>query len=44
MLKETGLLFLRMYKFGKWTFYDKNGKLKRTQEIKETEWVLQNEY
>jgi len=43
ILKETGLLLSRIYKFGKWTYYDKNGKLTKTQEFKENDWVIYEE-
>jgi antitoxin component YwqK of YwqJK toxin-antitoxin module len=42
-LKETGLLFGNIYKFGKWTYYDKNGKLTKTQEFNENDWVIYEE-
>lgn len=42
-LKETGLLFSDWYKLGKWTYYDKNGKVTKTQEFKETDWVQYDE-
>jgi len=39
-LQETGLVFGEKYKLGKWTYYDKNGKITKTQEFKETDSVI----
>jgi antitoxin component YwqK of YwqJK toxin-antitoxin module len=40
ILKETGLLFARTYKFGIWTYYDKNGKVTKVEEYKESNRVI----
>lgn len=39
-LKLTGALIDETYKFGKWTYYDKNGKITKVQEYKEPDSVL----